>query len=176
MKFTVRNLSGRKFGRLTVLRFAGFAKGSRALWECRCKCGTVKIVRGNNLQRSKSCGCFNPGNTTHGMKRSREYQTWHAMKSRCLRASDPAFRNYGARGIKVCSRWKNSFENFLKDMGPRPEGLIIDRRNNNGHYTPSNCRWVTYAQSNRNKRPKSKHRRPRRVTKRRTGEKVEACN
>ena len=85
-------------------------------------------------------------------KQTKEYACWAAMKSRCLNVQNPQFNNYGERGIKVCDRWLNSFENFLFDMGKCPPGLTIDRIDNDGDYEPGNCRWATMTQQSRNKR------------------------
>lgn len=122
------------------------------------------IVDGSKLKsgHSKSCGCligdvllkrnFIHGNTFRG-KTSKEYHTWSGMKKRCYNPKEPAYRNYGGRGIEVCPEWKDSFETFLVDMGPAPGSeYSIDRINNDGNYEPSNCRWATRGEQNVNKR------------------------
>jgi len=145
------NLVGKKFGRLTVISKAGI-KYKRRVWVCRCDCGTEKEIVGVNLRKGNttSCGCFQreciskviKENFKHGKARSVEYSAWNAMHKRCTRDNHPSFEHYGGRGIKVCDRWLD-FECFLEDMGKRPEGLSLDRVNNNGNYEPSNCRWTT---------------------------------
>jgi len=92
----------------------------------------------------------------HGMTYSREYKSWEAMKTRCYNKKYTFYKSYGGRGISVCSKWKNSFEQFYKDMGPRPIGTSLDRVNNDGHYEPSNCRWATRSQQNTNQRVRLK--------------------
>jgi len=96
------------------------------------------------------------GHSPRGGKLSPTYLTWQGMKGRCLRKTDSAYHRYGARGITVCARWRDSFEAFLDDMGERPEGLTIDRIDNDGHYEPGNCRWVTPKQQMTNQRPRRK--------------------
>lgn len=149
------NLLGRKVGRLSVVaRDANDIKG-RARWICKCACGVLKAVYGASLVRgdTKSCGCLNRDNhLIHGGTNTPEFQAWVSMRSRCSNAKARAYKNYGARGIKVCVRWKKSFSDFLADMGKRPAGTSLERRDNNGGYTPTNCLWATKAQQDNNKR------------------------
>lgn len=141
----------RYFERWYVLQFL---QNSRCL--CICECGKIKTVDSRNLLggKSKSCGCLRKElHTTHGMSRegSREYSCWLAIRQRCLNPNDPRFKDYGGRGISLCERWLD-FENFLKDMGPRPAGCSIDRSDNSLGYQPDNCRWATRKQQQNNTR------------------------
>lgn len=157
-------LQGRQFGRLTVLNFAGSDGLSK--WRCRCDCGTVLTVIGRNLVSgcSTSCGCLQlemitKVNRKHGesIPCTREYAAWLSMKTRCTNSRFPRFKDWGGRGIKVCTRWRESFSNFLADMGRKPSPKhSMDRINNDGDYTPNNCRWATASQQARNCRPKRK--------------------
>ena len=142
------------FERLTVIHRHGKDKHRQAIWLCVCSCGNEVKALGGNLRRglTKSCGCLRDENRTkHGMWGTPTYWIWHGMLDRCRNHNSESYHNYGARGITVCDRWIE-FENFLEDMGERPEGLSIDRIENSGNYEPSNCRWATQKEQGRNRR------------------------
>lgn len=143
----IKDVTGMKFGRLTVAGYVGQPpndNGSR--WLCFCECGGETITRSTSLKSGKtiSCGCAQlDAAETHGDSNSSEYRTWAAMKSRCYNPAAKYFEHYGGRGIKVCDRWRNSYENFLSDMGRRPSSRhSLDRINNDGNYELANCRWT----------------------------------
>lgn len=158
-----RLVAGQKFGRWTVLSFAGVTKEA-SRWACRCDCGTERVVAQRQLilGRSGSCGCLKREiraaalralRTTHGMSESPEFNTWTLILGRCCNPNNAAFSRYGGRGILICDRWKGSFQAFLEDVGPRPSPEhSIDRIDNNRGYEPSNVRWATRLQQARNKR------------------------
>ena len=155
--------TGRQFGRLTVIREQKKRnKHNCIMWLCQCQCGRKVTVRGGLLRSSetKSCGCYHRETASHtgrqtrihgdSGKKTRLYITWCSMKQRCSNKND---KNYGGRGIKVCKLWQDyrAFKKWALAHGYR-EDLQIDRINNNGNYTPSNCRWVTDKENRRNTR------------------------
>jgi hypothetical protein len=154
-------LVGQQYGRLTVI-----GQVTRGQWKLRCLCKTIMVLRANRFRSGhvKSCGCLynetvkvmgrhqnRERQTTHGMSGSPTYTTWKMMLQRCENPNDPNYSRYGGRGIQVCPRW-HVFENFLADVGERPEGTTIDRRKNSGNYEPNNCRWATAKEQMNNTR------------------------
>ncbi len=153
----LKDLTGQVFDRLTVKSHAGH-RGRITLWLCSCSCGNETTVRRDHLidRTILSCGCLlKLMRVKHGHKpksgATREYKTWQNMWSRCTNPAVDAYPHYGGRGITVCERWK-SFSLFLSDMGPKPPGLTIERRNVNGNYNPANCIWATQSVQVSNRR------------------------
>lgn len=154
-------MDGKRFGYLTVLRREGSERAAgkrhRATWLCQCECGQTVVVRGDKLRQGykKSCGLNGHHYRSVFVESSRaEKRVWNGMLQRCYNPKSDAWEHYGGRGIRVCKRWKNSFSNFLSDVGPRPSSLhSIDRfPDMNGNYEPNNCRWATAKEQGRNKR------------------------
>jgi len=153
-----KDLTGQVFGRLTVISLSSGDVAAR--WNCRCSCGTAKIVNSGSLLSgaSKSCGCYSrevTGNTfrTHGLRGSKEYNNWTNMRVRCCDEGNPNYTAYGGAGITLCERWRNSFAAFIEDMGRHPnteEDWSIDRIDNHLGYFKENCRWATNETQSRN--------------------------
>ena len=154
------DLTGHVFSRLKVLR-RGPNLHKEIRWLCECECGTRLLVQRSALRsgNTQSCGCYKADvqrelHTTHGMSDTPEYNSYKSMIQRCTSSLHPAYEEYGGRGIDVCTKWlgPKGFENFYADMGERPEGAELDRKNTNKGYTKQNCRWATKRENNNNKR------------------------
>lgn len=161
------DIAGLVFGRVTVLSRQGL-RSDAAAWLCRCSCGKTFNALGSNLRKgdTRSCGCLRSEITSarsikHGLltyksrnnaSASRTYRIWSNMLSRCRNKNLVTWPDYGGRGIYVCDSWK-LFQNFLSDMGEAPPGLTLDRVDNDKGYEPKNCRWATYSEQNKNRRP-----------------------
>jgi hypothetical protein len=142
---------GDEFELVTVIAEAPNNRFGQRRWLCKCKCGTEKTILSYRLAQglTRSCGCLQRKTAsqmakTHGKSGTTEYRIWIQMIQRCENPKHPHYDKYGGRGVKVCERWRTSFENFFEDMGTRPDGLTIDRYpNKEGDYEASNCRWAT---------------------------------
>jgi hypothetical protein len=147
--------TGDRYGKLTVIQettpYVSPSGAKHRRLELRCDCGRVAYVTLTLLRRgdTKSCGC-NRG-VTHGLTKSKMHYIWIGMRQRCFNPRSARYSYYGARGITVCDRWA-SFERFLQDMGEPPAGSTLDRIDNSGNYEPSNCRWATATEQQRNTR------------------------
>lgn len=169
-----KDISGQRFGLLVAQKpiIVRTSKRTRIKWECKCDCGNITVVTGSNLTsgHTKSCGCLNSKMTSernkvimvvHGGVNDRLYEVWGSMKKRCNNPNDKSYKNYGGRGIKVCKEWDENYLSFKKwaykngydENAPHGE-CTIDRIDVNGNYEPNNCRWISNAEQQKNKRKK----------------------
>lgn len=163
---TFIDLTGQRFGRLVATERV-FTDSQRTTWLCRCDCGNQKTVRTSDLRNghTQSCGCLHReivktsttvhrvDTTSHGLSRTRLYRTWSGMKTRCYNERWKNYKNYGGRGVVVCDEWKHNFEAFYDwaIANGYADDLTIDRINVNGNYEPSNCRWITLEEQQKNR-------------------------
>lgn len=152
------DITNKRFGKLIAIRLLKKRVDGRSYWLCKCDCGKTRKALGGGLRAGhiKSCGClYTETRTIHGYSKGKRkrigYNCWAGMIQRCYYPNSVSYHNYGGKGIKVCKRWRNSFLNFLNDMGNRPSfNHSIERLNRNKHYTPSNCKWATRIEQSRN--------------------------
>ena len=159
------DLTGQRFGRLVVAEIRVPRVGPHTQWNCDCDCGRKTAATTGHLRsgHTQSCGCLQRARarkaaTKHGKCYTPMYVIWAGIRQRCRDTGCPAYRYYGGRGIRVCERWLNSVDAFIADMGPRPSARhSVDRIDNDGDYTPENCRWATDEVQNRDKRGAKNH-------------------
>lgn len=156
----MKDITGNRYGMLTVIGRSVKNRFGEQLWLCTCDCGKERDMRKHRLVsgQSTSCGCdiFKRKSAlkkTHGRTDSPEYKAWISMKARCLNETDQSYPSYGGRGITVCEIWKKDFQAFIGHVGNRPfPEAQIDRINNDGNYEPGNVRWTTRKENTRNRR------------------------
>ena len=149
------NIINKRFGSRVVIGESKNKRGKQ-IYLCICDCGFKGEVSGTILRQGRSYSCERCCQKTHGLSKTNTYSIWIGMIKRCSKENAANYKNYGGRGIKVCERWLE-FENFISDMGKRPEGFQIDRINNDDDYKPENCRWVSPKENSNNRRDTPKN-------------------
>lgn len=155
MSGKLKDMTGEKYGKLTVLKFSHM-RGKHSYWLCKCDCGNLATVRADGLKRgtTKSCGCLIKNNhpIEHGQAKTKLYHLFYGMKQRCYNPKHESYHRYGGRGITICDKWLNDYMSFYRwsmKNGYKP-GLTIDRIDNDGNYEPDNCGWITQKEQTRN--------------------------
>jgi hypothetical protein len=148
----IKDLTGQRFNKLTAVSDSGIRSSNRSIkWNCVCDCGNFVQVESGVLlgRRQQSCGCIMKGvarHMKHGHsqknRQSATYRTWANMKQRCTNPLNHKYKNYGLRGIEICPEWLDCFETFAEEMGEKPEGMTLERRDVNKGYSKSNCYWA----------------------------------
>lgn len=145
-------------GSLVITEFLGKTDKSFYFWTAKCDCGNKIRISSSNFRRTTSCGCVTRAKiiksaTTHGKTKTTEWSIWRGIRKRCLCKKDQVYHRYGGRGIDLCPEWTDSFEAFLRDVGPRPSMQhTLDRIDNNKGYSKENCRWTDWKTQSRNRR------------------------